>query len=112
MEQHHLDQPDFGTGQKKLGIYVAGIISCAILTILAFWVVMSGNFSSSQAFMIIYAAACVQFLVQLFCFLRLNTQTEQSKTNVMAIVFTGVILTSIIIGSLWIMSNLNYYMMH
>ena len=112
MEHHQADQPDFGTGHKKLGIYVTGIISCAFLTVIAFWAVMSGTFTHFQTFMIIYSAACVQFLVQLFCFLRLNTQTEQSRTNVMAIIFTGIILTSIIVGSLWIMSNLHYFMMN
>lgn len=112
MNHHEEIQPDYGTGQKKLGIYLVGVVSCAILTLISFWVVMSGHFTKMESFAIIYASACIQFLVQLICFLRLNTQTEQGKTNVMSLVFTGVILTSIIIGSLWIMSNLNYYMMH
>jgi cytochrome o ubiquinol oxidase operon protein cyoD len=112
MAHHELDQPDYGTGQKKLGIYIVGVVGCVILTLLSFWAVMSSNFSRHQVFIIIFASACAQFLVQLFCFLRLNTQTEQAKTNVMSLIFTGVILTSIIVGSLWIMSNLNYYMMY
>lgn len=112
MHDHQTAAPDFGTGQKRLSIYVAGIISCAILTLISFWAVMSGAVSNANAFIIIHASACVQFFVQLLCFLRLNTQTEQSKNNVIAIVFTGVILISIIVGSLWIMANLNYYMMN
>ncbi len=112
MGHHELDQPDYGTGQKKLGIYVLGVIGCAILTLLSFWAVMSGRFDRTATFVIIYASACIQFVVQLVCFLRLNTQTEQSRTNVMSLVFTGVILVSIIVGSLWIMANLNYYMMN
>lgn len=112
MSQHGDEQIDYGTGQKKLSVYIIGIITCSILTLIAFWTVMSGSFSRGQAFAIIYAAACIQFIVQLVCFLRLNTQTEQGKTNIMALIFTGVILTSIIIGSLWIMWNLDYNMMH
>jgi cytochrome o ubiquinol oxidase operon protein cyoD len=112
MNHHDMHQPDYGTGQKKLGIYLIGIISCAILTLIAFWAVGVGTFSKLQVFVIIYTAACIQFLVQLICFLRLNVQTEQGKSNVMSLVFTGVILVSIILGSLWIMWNLNYYMMH
>lgn len=109
---HHEAQPDYGTGQKKLGIYLIGVIGCSILTLVSFWTVMVGKYSKWEMFTVIYLSACIQFFVQLVCFLRLNTQTEQGRTNVMSLIFTGVILTSIIIGSLWIMWNLNYNMMH
>jgi len=112
MDHHDDEVIDYGTGQKKLSIYIIGIILCSILTIIAFWAVMSGHFSKLATFVIIYSAACIQFLVQLVCFLRLNTQTPQGRTNVMSLVFTGVILVSIIVGSLWIMWNLDYNMMH
>ena len=107
-----MQQPDFGTGQKKLGIYLVGLLICTALTLLAFWTVMSQRFSAKETFVIIYAAACIQFVAQLICFLRLNTHTEQSRTNVLSLVFTGVVLITIIVGTLWIMWNLNYYMMH
>ncbi|HHT0594890.1 TPA: cytochrome o ubiquinol oxidase subunit IV [Legionella anisa] len=112
MENHEIKAPDYGTGQKKLGLYLVGFISCSLLTLLSFWVVMSHIFSKTEVLTLIFSSACIQFLVQVICFLRLSTQTEQGKTNVMSFLFTGVILTSIIIGSLWIMWNLNYYMIH
>lgn len=111
MDQHAEEKSDYGTGQKKLSIYIAGIITCAILTLIAFWAVMSNRFSMPETFTIIYLAAFIQFVVQVICFLRLNTQTEQGKTNVMSLVFTVVILISIVLGSLWIMWNLSYNMM-
>lgn len=111
MNHHDIHESDYGTGQKKLGIYIVGVISCAILTLIAFWSVMSGRFLKWEAFTIIYTAAIIQFFVQLICFLRLNTETEQGQMNVMSLIFTGVILVSIILGSLWIMWNLNYNMM-
>lgn len=109
MSHHEVGQSDYGTGQKKLGMYLAGVISCIILTIIAFWAVMSERFSKWEILVIIFSAACVQFFVQVICFLRLTTATEQGKTNVMSFVFTGVILLCFVIGSLWIMNNLNYY---
>lgn len=112
MSHHDLQETDFGTGQKKLGIYILGIVLCAALTLLSFYVVMENQLAKLQIFAIIYTSACVQFIVQLVCFLRLNTVTEQAKFNVVALVFTGVVLTSIIVGSLWIMYNLDYNMMH
>lgn len=112
MENHGIKAPDYGTAPKKMGLYLVGFISCSLLTLLSFWVVMSHIFSKTEVLALIFSSACIQFLVQVICFLRLSTQTEQGKTNVMSLLFTGVILTSIIIGSLWIMWNLNYYMMH
>ena len=111
-EHDESPQPDYGTGQKKLSVYTAGFISCILLTLFSFWAVLSGKFSKGETFALIYVAAIIQFFVQLICFLRLNTRTPQAKNNVISLVFTGVILMSIIIGSLWIMWNLNYYMMH
>jgi cytochrome o ubiquinol oxidase operon protein cyoD len=73
---------------------------------------MMGQFSKLQTFLIIYSTAFTQFLVQLVCFLRLNTRTEQGQINVMAFVFTLMILLCVIFGSLWIMWNLNFYMVH
>ncbi len=112
MPRHRANQPDFGTGKKKLGIYTFGLISCIILTLIAFGVVMANQFSKTTVFTIIYSAAIIQLLVQVLCFLRLNTETEQGKMNVMSIIFTGVILVTIISGSLWIMWNVNYNMMY
>ena len=105
-------QPDFGTGKKKLGIYVIGLIACIILTLIAFGSVMADQFPRLPILIIIFTAAAMQFLVQLVCFLRLNTKTEQGQLNVMSFIFTGLILLCIIIGSLWIMWNCNYYMTH
>lgn len=109
---HHDAQPDYGTGQKTLGVYTVGLVLCVILTLAAFAAVMIGQFTKLQTFFIIYSTAFIQFLVQLVCFLRLNTRTEQGQINVMAFVFTLMILLCVIFGSLWIMWNLNFYMVH
>jgi cytochrome o ubiquinol oxidase subunit IV len=107
-----MSESDFGTGQKKSGMYLIGFISCSLLTLISFWSVMSQRFSKLEVLALIFSSACIQFLVQVIFFLRLTTQTQQGKLNIMTFLFTGVILTSIICGSLWIMWNLNYYMVH
>lgn len=107
-----MKESDYGTGPKKLGLYLVGFISCSILTLLSFEAVMSQRFSKLEVLALIFSSACMQFLVQVIFFLRLTTQTEQGRTNIMTFLFTVVILISIILGSLWIMWNLNYYMMH
>jgi len=110
MENHSDHQPDFGTDEKKLSIYLIGLAICSTLTLLSFWVVMKGGYAKSATVAIIYVSALLQFFTQLTCFLRLSVKTESGQMNVMAFVFTGVVLVSILVGSLWIMANLDYFM--
>lgn len=105
-------EPDLGTGKKKFSIYVTGILLCVLLTIIPFWTVMSGEFSRAMTFTIIFTSAVLQFLVQVICFLRLNTKTEQGVMNILSFIFAIVVLVVVVGGSLWIMMNLNYNMMH
>ena len=109
---HHEASPDFGTSQKKLSIYSTGMVICVVLTIVAFHAVMSEMFTRIQTIAIIFSAAVAQFLVQIIFFLRLNVKTEQGMVNVFAFIYTIVILLCIVAGSLWIMANMNYYMMN
>ena len=112
MTHHESSSPDFGTGHKKLSIYTLGMVICVVLTVIAFHAVMSGMFTRIQTISIIFSAAVAQFLVQIIFFLRLNVRTEQGIVNVFAFIYTLVILLSIVAGSLWIMANMNYYMMN
>ena len=112
MAQFDTHEPDFGTGQKKLSVYIVGMIICAVLTLFSFWAVISQYMSDNATVFAIFTAAIIQFFVQLICFLRLNVETTQGKMNVMTFIFTGLILMCIVVGSLWIMWNLGYNMMH
>jgi cytochrome o ubiquinol oxidase operon protein cyoD len=109
---NHVQQPDFGTKQKKLGIYTVGTVLCVILTVIPFSAVKYALGTNMEQLMIIFTAAVLQLLVQVICFLRLNYSTEQAKMNTMSFVFTIVMLAVIVGGSLWIMWTLNYRMVH
>ncbi len=50
MHQHDTHQPDYGTGQKKLSVYVYGVLSCLILTFISFGSVMVNRFSKWEIF--------------------------------------------------------------
>ena len=103
---------EFGVGQKTYGIYILGFILCIILTLIPFYAVMHQAASKQGLLVILFVSAILQFFVQTICFLRLNCQNEHGKMNVLVLTFTGVVSFIIIGGSLWIMSNLNYFMMH
>ena len=112
MSDSHLMEPDYGTGQKTLGVYLFGVVLCVILTLLPFGVVMFKYGSHAFQHTVLALSAFAQFMVQVICFLRLNGSTEQAKSNVAAFVFTIIVAVVVIAGTLWIMVNLGYNMMH
>ena len=112
MTKSHLTEPDYGIRQKTLGVYVFGVVLCIILTLIPFGVVMYNYGSHTFQYTVLGISAFLQFMVQVLCFLRLNGSTAQAKTNVAAFVFTIIVAVVVIAGSLWIMVNLNYNMMH
>ena len=107
-----LAEDTYGTGKKKLSIYLFGMVLCVILTLISFFTVMYSTLSVIVILAVISISAILQFIVQVVCFLRLNAKNEQSRMNLMSFVFTLVILFVLIGGSLWIMWSLRYYMMH
>lgn len=112
MSEHNTIEPDYGVSKKKLGIYTFGTLLCIILTLIPFAMVLQGTFAKGSTFLVILGFAVVQVIVQVVCFLRLNAQTEQGKMNLMSFIFTIVILSAVVLGSVWIMMNLGYNMMH
>ncbi len=110
-ENNHLEA-DFGIRKKTLRVYVSGFFLCVILTLIPFMTVIDHTASKKILLTVILLSAIAQFLVQVVCFLRLNNQTEQGRTNVLSFIFTGIVLLVIIGGSVWIMTSLNYFMMH
>lgn len=111
MSETPLEQT-YGTGKKKLRIYITGMVLCVILTLISFMTVMYTMLSKTVMLAIIFVSAFVQFIVQIIFFLRLNTKNEQSRMNLMSFVFTMVILVVLIGASLWILWTLRYRMMH
>ena len=105
-------EKDLGTSKKTFSVYFTGFVLCLILTFIPFMSVIHKIASNQVLMLILLVTAILQFLVQVICFLRLNNKTEQSKMNTLSFVFTGVVAVVVIGGSLWIMGNLNYFMMH
>jgi cytochrome o ubiquinol oxidase subunit IV len=103
---------DYGVANKTFGVYAFGFILCIFLTLVPFYAVMHSIASYEYLAAIILVSALAQFFVQIICFLRLNTKTEQGKINVWSFIFTGFVAFVVIAGSVWIMCNLNYFMMH
>ena len=103
---------DTGLGKKTPGIYSLGFVACVALTLIPFYAVIHNSWQKSTLIILIMLTAIIQFFVQVYCFLRLNNSSKQGRMNSAALMFTFVVLVIIVGGSMWIMSNLDYFMMH
>ena len=90
--------------------YAAGFLLSIILTLIPYFAVAEKWATGGLLVMSIVAIAVVQLLVQVFFFLHLGRGND-ARWNIMAAVFTIVVVFIVVIGSLWVMNNLNYNMM-
>jgi cytochrome o ubiquinol oxidase subunit IV len=108
MDQAAIDSA--GASRGSLKSYLTGFVLSLILTAIPFALVMSGTLSSSAILAGIFIAGIVQILVHLHYFLHLDPSSEE-RWNVLAMIFTLLIMVLFVGGTLWIMFNLNYRMM-
>lgn len=99
-----------GASKGSLKSYLTGFALSLILTAIPFALVMSGTWSSSVILACIFGAGIVQILVHLYYFLHLDASSS-ARWNVLAMIFTVLIMALFVGGTLWIMSSLNYRMM-
>lgn len=90
--------------------YVIGFVWSVILTLTAYFMVVSERFSYTTVITAISILAVAQLLVQLVFFLHLG---KESRPRWNAIVFSFMLLVIgiVVIGSIWVMNNLHYNMM-
>jgi cytochrome o ubiquinol oxidase subunit IV len=108
MSQASIDST--GVSRGSLKSYLTGFVLALILTAIPFALVMRGALSGAAALAGIFVAGLVQILVHLHYFLHLDT-TSAARWNVLAMIFTLLIMALFVGGTLWIMSTLNYRMM-
>lgn len=103
--------------QPSLKGYITGFGLSLLLTLTVFLFVndhVSSHHSAfSHQFLIILLAALafIQFVVQMVFFLHLGTERRPRWKQLMFWFMTVVVLI-LVSGSIWIMQNLNYNMMH
>jgi cytochrome o ubiquinol oxidase subunit IV len=99
-----------GASTGSLRSYLTGFVLSLILTAIPFALVMSGTWSPSATLVGILAAGVVQILVHLYYFLHLDASSE-ARWNVLALIFTLLIMILFVGGTIWIMYNLYHRMM-
>ena len=91
--------------------YVIGFVLSVILTAIPFGLVMSGIISDTRITAgIVMVFALVQIVVHMIYFLHMNSKSENGWT-LMALIFTIIVVTICLAGSLWVMFHMNANMM-
>jgi cytochrome o ubiquinol oxidase subunit IV len=108
MSQASIDNA--GASRGSLKSYLTGFILALILTGIPFALVMSGALPPWASLAGIFSAGLVQILVHLHYFLHLDTSSA-ARWNLVALVYTVLIMALFAGGGIWIMYNLYYRMM-
>ena len=87
-----------------------GFLLSVVLTAIPFWLVMTGVLPPQTTGLIITAFAVVQIIVHMIFFLHMNHKSE-GGWNMLALIFTIVIVVIAVAGSVWVMYHLNVNMM-
>jgi cytochrome o ubiquinol oxidase operon protein cyoD len=106
---HHGEHDTAGHGTLKG--YLTGFVLAVVLTAVPFWLVMGDVFADPQVTVLaIMALAVVQIVVHMVYFLHMNTKSE-GGWNMLALIFTVVLVVITLSGSMWVMYHLNANMM-
>lgn len=91
----------------NLKAYVTGFVLSIVLTLAAYLIVVNDIWSRSVILTAIILLAILQLLVQLIYFLHLGRESKP-RWNLIALSFAALVVGIVVIGSIWIMNNLNY----
>ena len=110
-DDHHGHDHADGASHGTFNSYLIGFILSVILTAIPFWLVMGNVFeSSTTTALLILSFMVVQIVVHMVFFLHMNFHSE-GGWNMLALIFTLVLVFITLAGSLWVMISLNNNMM-
>lgn len=95
---------------KALKSYGSGFVFCLSLTLLAYFTATRQLLSGRSLSIALAGLAILQAFLQLFFFLHLG-QEPRPKWRLLMFAFMALVLLVIVLGTLWIMQNLNYRVM-
>jgi len=106
--EHH-DDDDVGYHATVKG-YLVGFMLSVVLTAIPFWLVMAKVLPTTLTSIIILAFAALQMIVHIVYFLHLDRRS-QGGWNLLALVFTAIVLFILLSGTIWVMLHMNENMM-
>ena len=95
---------------SSLSSYITGFSFSIILTVVPYLLVVKHSLNRNSLIAVVVLCAILQLLVQLKYFLHLSF-SPKSRENLLTFIFTIIVVLIIVVGSIWIMHDLNYFMM-
>lgn len=108
MNQASIDSSE--AGKRTFGSYATGFALSIVLTAIPFALVMQGMLSYQATLIAVFSAAIAQILAHLYCFLHLDA-SPRARWQLLAMLFTLLIMLLFVGGTIWIMYHLNYRLM-
>jgi len=93
----------------SIASYTIGFLLAVILTMVAYVLTVRHVLAGNILVATLLGLAIIQLIVQLFFFLHIGRETKPRWRAVMLLMAIGVVVI-LVIGSIWIMYNLNYRM--
>ena len=109
-EIHHGDHEDPAAYHGSYRDYLIGFIASVVLTAIPFALVMTGMLPVQATAIIIVAFAAIQMVVHMTYFLHMNPKS-QGGWNMLALIFTLIVVVICLAGSIWVMWHMNTNMM-
>ncbi len=106
----HTQEPPHGAGIGTYRSYGLGLLLCIFLTLIAYFAVSAQVFSGAALVFVVVLCGVLQIIAQLFLFFHLNVDTKP-RWNTIVFLFMLLIVAIVVIGSIWIMANLDYRVM-
>jgi cytochrome o ubiquinol oxidase operon protein cyoD len=94
----------------SVATYTIGFVLSIALTLVAYFSVVNQWLAGAVLVGVLITLALSQFFVQAILFLHVGDEAKP-KWNQTSFLFMILVVVTIVIGSLWIMNNLNYNMM-
>lgn len=99
------------TYRREQARYTYAYAMAAGLTFFAFAITQGALVTGATLAAILLIAGAVQLYIQSRYFLHLDDTSDVPRWRLVSYVFTWLMLLIIVLGSLWVMNNLNYNMM-
>lgn len=97
---------EYGASQGTLRSYIVGFLLSILLTLIPYFLVVNHALTSATLILVIILFGVMQLIVQLVFFLHVNPKSK-ARWNLIALVFTILMVLFLAIGSVWIMNNLD-----
>lgn len=95
---------------RSRNAYIIGLVLSIVLTLTSFYLVQHDKLSHSGLIASVATLALLQFATQMYFFLHLG-QEAKPRLKLATFWFMLLVVVIVVVGSLWIMNNLNYNMM-